>query len=218
MGRRIAVAGALLLALLGAPRRSEAGLLEIIWGMTGPQMVGASYGCLFELRGFRVDQCRVGGTPFRRSEDPLHGRWFVGIGLAGLFSTTKDSETQKYGWGEIWMVGADTGLLYRSFDYEAPDGLAKNPDEKVVQIHHGFGITVNRLFGRKIGPFTNVGIVIVPIDVRVRRLSFGVRLRLYPDGFTDDQFKRGLPTFVGDRPFEATIGFAGSYVFDRKRK
>ena len=61
MGRRIVLVGTLLAALVGAPRPSDAGLLEIIWEMSGPRMIGLGYGCLFTV-GMKTEECRVGSA------------------------------------------------------------------------------------------------------------------------------------------------------------
>jgi hypothetical protein len=39
-------------------------------------------------------------------------------------------------------------------------------------------------------------------------------MRLYPEGFSDDEFKAGLPP-ADNRPFEATVGFTFSYIFKK---
>ncbi len=63
MVRKLVAVGALFFAMLGAPRTSEAGLFDFIWEMSGPQMIGAGYGCLFTPPPNIVKKgCRLGGV------------------------------------------------------------------------------------------------------------------------------------------------------------
>lgn len=233
MGRRIAVVGTLLVALLGAPVRSEAGLLDIIWEMSGPQMLGLSFGCLVapgaKTKAGKLEQCRGGEIPtllrLSRNGDTSappntdRPRIFIGF-AAGIYgSTSQDSSTQKYKWWEIGMVELGGGLSFRSF----------NPPDNHVRVNHGFGLVYERLFGRGIDdlengkpfnngaihPFNKFAFTVTPIDVTVNdKVAVGIKLRLYPDGFTDDQFKAGLPP-AQERPFEYTVSFTFSYIIKR---
>jgi len=49
MTRRFA-AVAVLLFVLGLPRSSDAGILEFIWEMSGPQLIGYGHSCILPLR------------------------------------------------------------------------------------------------------------------------------------------------------------------------
>ena len=224
MGRRIAVVGTLLVALLGAPRPTEAGLLEIIWEMSGPQMLGLAFGCLYSPSTKEFEQCRIGENPtlvylskkpdMQTTADANKARTFIGFSAGIYGSTSEDSATQKYKWWEIGMVELGTGLSFRSF----------NPPDNHVRVHHGFGVVYERLFGRgiegfnngAIRPFNKFAFTVTPVDVTINdKVAFGIKLRLYPDGFTDDQFKAGLPP-AENRPFETTVGFTFSLIFKQK--
>jgi len=194
----------LLIALVGVPRPSEAGLLEIIWEMSGPTMLGISYGCMIRLPSGSLDQCRVGGNPVAqaRTADASHGKGvFLALGASLLGSTGKDSRTQGYDWGEIWMLAAEPGIAFRSFD---------NAD-CAIQVHHGIGISWDLMFGKDIPHYDKFAIVVTPVDVAFGKVAFGIKLRLYPNGFTDDEFKpRTLAP--ANRPFETTLGFTFSII------
>jgi hypothetical protein len=220
MGRRIAIVSTLLIALLGAPRPSEAGLLDIIWEMSGPQMLGFVHGCLFSLNNYKWEQCRFGPNPTaqypttrantERAKNP-----FLGFSAGIYGSTGLDSSTQPYRWFEIGMLELTTGLAFRSYETGGP-----NNDD--VRVYHGFGVAYERFFGRSIKDFNNgaiqgfnkFAITVTPVDVTLNRVAFGIRMRLYPEGFTDDEFKAGLPP-ADNHPFEATVGFAFSYIIKR---
>jgi hypothetical protein len=217
MGRRIAVVGTLLVALLGAPRPSEAGLLDIIWEMSGPQMLGFAYGCLYSLNNHKLEQCRVGENPTKTGkpapEKPKNP--FLGFSAGIYGSTGLDSSTQPYEWFEIGMFEVATGLSFKSYETGGP-----NNDD--VRVYHGFGVAYERFFGRGIDgfnngaiqPFNKWAITVTPVDVTLNRVAFGIKMRLYPEGFSDDEFKAGLPP-ADFRPFEATVGFTFSYIFKK---
>jgi len=208
MGRRLAVMGTLVVALLGAPRPSDAGLIEIIWEMSGPQMIGLSYACMYGVESRGLEQCRIGQFISRDLKQGGKGPFLVlGGGIFG--STGKDSATQHYDWGEVWMVALDAGVAVRSYTCAGADGR----DE--VQVHHGVGVTYNRLFGHDFRPFDKFAITITPIDIAVKRVAVGIKLRMYPNGFTDDEFKP-VPVVSQNRPFETTVGFTVSLILDRK--
>ena len=225
MGRRIAVVATLLVALLGAPRPSEAGLLDIIWEMSGPQMIGFAYGCLYSLNNHKFEVCRVGENPTRAAaekggnlpkaipEKPKNP--FLGFSAGIYTSTGVDSSTQPYKWFEIGMFELGTGLTFKSYETGGP-----NNDD--VRVYHGFGVAYERFFGRGIDGFNNGpiqafnkwAITVTPVDVTLNRIAFGIKMRLYPEGFSDDEFKAGLPP-ADNRPFEATVGFTFSYIFKK---
>jgi hypothetical protein len=217
MGRRIAVVGTLLIALLGAPRPSEAGLLEIIWEMSGPQMLGFALGCLYSPSTKKFEQCRIGENPTAQymsaKADTDRPKTFIGFSGGIYGSTGVDSGTQEYKWWEIGMVELGTGLSFRSFD----------PTDNHVRVQHGFGVVYERLFGRgienfnngAIHPFNKFAFTVTPVDVTINdKVAFGIKLRLYPHGFTDDQLKAGL-TPATDRPFETTVGFTFSIILKK---
>ena len=54
---------------------------------------------------------------------------------------------------------------------------------------------------------------IVPVEVEFRRrLAVGFKVRIYPNGFTDDEFGFG-PRLDFNRPAEITYGASVSYIF-----
>lgn len=221
MGRRLAVLGALLIALLGFSRPTEAGLLEIIWEMSGPRMLGLSYGCMINARSGSLEECRFGPTPTRdlataalnnqataTSTDP-NRKVFVVLGGSLLTSTSHDSKNddgslrQGYDWGEIWMLAIEPGVAWRWHE------------GRRVQLHSGTGVSYELLFGRDIKAFDKFAFTVTPIDVGWKRLAGGLRFRLYPHGFTDDEFKPG-PLVKKDRGFEFTWGFTASIRIFKK--
>jgi len=220
MRRRIAIVGTLLVALLAAPRRSEAGLLDIIWDMSGPQMIGFAHACLYSLNNHKFEQCRFGENPTaqypaKRAAADKPKNPFLGFSAGIYGSTGVDSGTQPYKWFEIGMLELTTGLAFKSYETGGPD----NDD---VRVYHGFGVAYERFFGRGIKDFNNgaiqgfnkVAITVTPVDVTLNKVAFGLKMRVYPQGFTDDDFKAGLPP-ADNHPFETTVGFTFSYIIKK---
>ena len=205
MGRRIAVVGLLLIALVGIPRPSEAGLLEMIWEMSGPQMFGLGYSCMYSPRTQTWEQCRVGGNLIAQEpHTPKKKGPFLVLGASIMGSTNKNSETQPYHWGEIWMLALQPGVAFRSYDNA----------ECAIQVHHGVGVEYEVLFGGDIQTFDKFAFTVTPVNVSFRRVAFGIKLRMYPNGFTDDEFKPG-PLIEMNRPFETTVGFTFSLILKK---
>jgi hypothetical protein len=216
MARRIALVGTLVVGLLGVPRTGHAGLLDLIWEMSGPQMLGLGYGCYF-AKGMKVDHCRFGGATLAlreqqqkaledpsKTQDTLKDRVALGFGGSIFGSTGKDSSTQGYDLGEIWMLAIEPGVAVR----------INNPLKGKPQFSYGGGISYDVLFGRDIKRFDKFAFTITPIDVAWDHVAIGVKLRLYPNGFTDDEFKPG-PRISQNRPFETSLGFTFAYIIRR---
>jgi hypothetical protein len=189
-------------ALLGVPRPSNAGLLELIWEMSGPQMIGSGASCLYTF-GLQKVECRLGGVFLKAASDPeinLHGPFLV-LGGSALVSTSKDSDTQEYGWFDANMVAFEPGVLV----------FSKVSTSSELRIAHGTGVTWGLLFGENFRRFDKFGFSIIPIEVSYKKFIVAAKIRIYPNGFTDDEFGFG-PRLDFDRPAETTYGFSLSYL------
>ena len=210
MVRKFVAVGALFVAMLGTPRTSEAGLFDFIWEMSGPQMVGAGYGCLFSPPPRIVKKgCRLGGvagysalleTEGQRAANQKEERLFVALNGAYYFSTGKNSkdpatgEKVDYLFFHEHMVAASPALVVQSARW------------REFTFYHGTGISYNFLFGQDFKAFDKFAFTITPIDVAFRRVSAGFTLRLYPNGFTQDEFGFG-PRLDYNRDSEWVLGF-----------
>jgi len=231
----IAAFATLVLVLLGVPRGSEAGILDFIWEMSGPQMLGYSYGCLYSLKTGKPVECRHGKVPIavyttavdpdkqQRSTQNQGKGLMLGFNASIMGSTAHDSATQTYRWFEIGMVELGGGGAFESWSSKCSCPPAGTSDPE-VRVRHGVGVFYERFFGQRtvdnngaIDGFGKFGVSVTAVDVAIKRVAFGVKLRLYPEGFSDDQFKAGLPA-VSDRPFETTLGFTFSLVIPKKVK
>ena len=204
MVRRLLVTGALLLAMLGVPRPSHAGLLDFIWEMTGPQMLGVGYGCFFTTS-FEREECRVHGVtaPVEYEHDAASRRPLLCLRhVVHASSTDKNSKTQEYDWFDVQMVMIEPGLAFRSI---GESGVSR------VRVYHGVGVTWNYLFGKDMRGFDKFGYKFTPIDVAYKQVAVAFEMRLYPNGFTDDEFGFG-PRVTFDRPYETTYGLKVSWA------
>jgi hypothetical protein len=82
------------------------------------------------------------------------------------------------------------------------------------RLYQGGGLTLHYVFGVGHKPFFKPGIKLTPIAVEYKRWTVAANVRLYPDGFTPDQFGKA-PRVHGDRPREFTFGAGVSYVLSR---
>jgi hypothetical protein len=206
MRRWAAGLGILLFALLGMPHRSEAGLIELIWEMSGPRMLGAGFGCTYTLKGERED-CRLAsllhGGKARQAvtrSDP-HGP-LVFVGGSYFFSTGHDSKTQEYDWFGTHMLAVEPGLKFRS----------KVRSGTNIRVSHGAGVSYDFLFGQPFRRFTKLGFTLTPIELEYKRVAVGFIVRIYPDGFKDDEFRSGRRV-DHDGPSERLYGVSATLIF-----
>jgi hypothetical protein len=202
MLRRVAIAGMVLYALLGVPRASHAGLLEFIWEMSGPQFIGSGAGCLYSLK-LKKQECRIGGIfllPESQKTGNPHGPFLV-LGGSAFFSTAKNSETQEYGWFDANIVALEPGVL----------AFSKVGSETTWRFGHGAGVSYARFFGDNFKPFDKFAVSIIPVEATRGKWILGLKFRIYPNGFTDDEFGFG-PRLNFNRPAEFTWGGTISYL------
>ena len=89
--------------------------------------------------------------------------------------------------------------------------FSKSRQPSDVRIAHGTGVTWGLLFGDNFRRFDKFGYSIVPIEVSYKKFIVALKIRIYPNGFTDDEFGFG-PRLDFNRPAETTYGFSLSYL------
>ncbi len=194
MVRRIAVLGVFLFAVLGVPRTGHAAWFEFIWEMSGPRMIGAGLSCSYSLKLQRQECEWVKQNPGHETTGSRGP--FIVLRGAYMFSTDHDSKTQNYDWFDAQMVAVEPELTFRS-KVGTPGGF---------RISHGAGISYDVLFGSDFSTFDKFGFTITPVELSYKCVSIAARIRVYPNGFTDDEFGFG-PRVNFNRPAEATYGF-----------
>jgi hypothetical protein len=203
MSRRLAIFWAVLCATLVFPQHARAGLGDIIWEMSGPQMVGAIIRCRIPFGG-GAKQCGVQLIdPKAAPKREVEHVWFAIEG--GVYTSTgHNSGGNDYKAWDIWMFAFEPMLEFRydgdisaAYDRPAPGTSG------VGAVYGGIGPLINR-FVVKGEPesFTKYGIKLRPIAIAYAGWAIEYNIRLYPDGFTPDQFGFGTPTDA-NRPFEA---------------
>src|SRR4051812_16331732 len=141
MSKWKSVLAILLLSVVLAPRASEAGLGEVIWGLSGPQLLGVGFGCRFSFAdGHR--QCQAGSpptVPLRAAELQPKLKPFFSLGGSYFRSTGKDSDTATYKLGEVEMLAFEPAVSFST----AP----RMPSN--WRFYHGGRISVHFFFGPK---------------------------------------------------------------------
>jgi hypothetical protein len=181
--------------VIGLPIPARASFLDIIWEMSGPQMLG--YGlvlCRVPIVGgqtsCQVTEKRVGpGSPTiseRRVWLNLEGAVYV--------SLWKDQGETDYRFGRYYMASFEPAIEFAS----------KRSGN--VRLFHGAGLASHFLAGPDFRRFTNAGFKVRPIAFEFgNRFELAYNERYYPNGFGADQF--GFDVVVPeDREFERSWG------------
>ena len=205
MGRRIAYAGIFVFALLGVPRVASAGLIEFIWKMSGPQFIGAGFGCTYD-RDFVRQNCRLGTAALAIERQRDQDREFRGpyyfLGGELQFSTGRnDEDGSDYKVGQIWRGALTPSVSYRALQ-------ARN-----VPIYIGAGLSWDLLFGKDFSAFDKFAIAVTPAEaIFGEKHALAFKLRIYPNAYTSDEFGFG-PRQDYNRPWEVAWGVSYSYLF-----
>jgi hypothetical protein len=218
MSRRLAIFWAVLCATLVFPQTARAGLGDIIWEMSGPQMVGGIIRCRMPF-GSGKKECGIRVLSKDTPPNPeVEHVWFAFEG--GVYvSTGQNSGGTNYTAGSIWMFAFEPMLEFRydgdiSAAYDRPrDGVPG-----VGAVYGGVGPLINRFLVKGDTPaFTKYGIKLRPIAIAWSGWAIEYNVRLYPDGFTPDQFGFGPPMDI-NREFEAVQSISVSVPWKPKWK
>jgi hypothetical protein len=205
---RLGTTGFAFALLLMVPRAASAGMgeiIDVIIGLTGPQMVGAPIACELDLGESRDTACYFAGVRFPRprlsakqtvrSVDDTFwtGRnLWVSLGGGVYGSSPKDSEMRDFEFARVWMLAFEPTLNYRSVT-----------SGKFV-IEHGAGPSVLSLFGKGFDSFVKGGIKVTPVAVTWRDVAGGrlivavaYNLRIFPEAFTSQDFGATTTTHSG---------------------
>jgi hypothetical protein len=208
---RLRAAGFVLVALLAFPRPGNAGLIDFIWGMSGPQVIGViALNCKVYFDG-AGSRCKVIDDVWRGKrailavvpEPFLDGRLRFEFETILFSSTGVNADNgDEYGPGQINMLALDPMVEIGSRRY------------KRLLFYHGVGAAINRVFVKDdLSDFWKAGVKIRPVAFTIDmnpELDFAINLRFYPKGFGRDQFGFGSAP-AGDRPSEWVYG--GSFGF-----
>jgi hypothetical protein len=212
MSRRKLGTIVILLSLLAIPSTGHASIIDIIWGMSGPQMIGVVLHCEIDLEHKSADpdkkdviECRGIDYLFYKQlkPRPLRRAW-LSLDAGYYFSTSKDSDGNQFDWFENHMVAFEPLLEVRS--YTSTDAN--------FMLHHGLmGISYDVLFGENFDTFDNVGLKFRPMGVTInKRYNASFTLRYYPRRFTSENF--GIINPAQDKDGgEWVYGFTVGWLF-----
>jgi hypothetical protein len=183
--------------VLSTPRTGSGGIGEWIWEMSGPSMFGVGLECKYTLNGkLDLEHCYLVGAPIARGTPPDTRRLRLSLESGIYFSLGKNASGQDYEFGKTWMATFDPMLEVVSHEC---GGLA---------IYHGIlGVSYNFLAGVDMDSFINVALKLRPIGFQFGRYNFEYNMRVYPNGFTADEFGK-LPVVTSDNRPETVHGFS----------
>ena len=208
---KMGTAGVMLAIMLAVPRAADAGgmgdVIDVIIGLTGPQMVGAPFACELDLAATKQTACYFVGFRYPlpvppsaditvRSLDDTFWRsrdFWLSLGGGVYGSTPKDSKMRQFEIARIWMLAFEPMVNYRLF---------KNERENFV-VELGAGPSVLSLFGEGFDAFAKGGIKVTPSITRRNVsggrliLSVGYTFRFFPNAFTSEDFGGTTPTHSG---------------------
>jgi hypothetical protein len=134
-------------------------------------------------------------------------RFWLSIDTGFYTGTGKDSDGHSFrplrdnmiAWEPIFEVRSYTSL-----------------DGKVVYNHGLIGISWDLLLSPDYPSFDKFGLKFRPVAVTInKKWNMSYTLRLYPNGFTSDEFGIGPPVVNPNREAEVLHGFTIGYIWER---
>lgn len=187
-----------------APRATEASMLDFIWELSGPQLIGVGVSCRWDFNK-NVDVCDFApSTRANADRAAERSRLFFSVGATAFVSTSKNSPSQvDYKWGDVYMIAAEPALSVSSVDRGSR-----------MRLYHSVGVSYDLLFGKNFDTFDKASIKLTPVELVFpdKHVSLAATIRLYPNGFSNDEFGIGRRLDF-DRPFEAVYGLSVGYSF-----
>lgn len=202
---RLRIAVVFFAAIVTAPDSAGAGIIDFIHEMSGPQMVGFPVDCEFDIH-FQRHECRLvdvihlsGDRDFR-----IERRLWLALTGAAYFSTPKDADLRQFKVGRVRMLAYEPMLNVRSF---------KSSGGSVVLEHGVIGLSYFFLMGSDFKRFDNLGVKLIPIAFTYKRATFAYTFRVFPNGFTSEQFGVTPPQPTLRRESEVVNGLTFGFRF-----
>ena len=202
-----------LFAILAVPNTSHASIIDWIWSMSGPQMVGVVLHCEYDIQN-DGSECRIADYRFVGDlRSRRERRFWLSIDTGFYTGTGKDSDGHSFRRFKDNMIAWEPMIEIRSYT---------NRDGHVDWSHGVIGISWDLLKGAGYPAFDKFGIKFRPVGVTInqRKLSWtaSYTLRVYPNGFTSDEFGIGPPVVNPNREAEVLHGFSFGIVWPQKTK
>jgi len=195
-----------LVALLAFPSAGHASIIDWIWTMSGPQMVGVVLHCEYDIQN-NMSECRGIDYRFAGKLTPRQERrLWLSIDTGFYTGTGRNSDGHEFRFLKDNMIAFEPILEIRSYSSR----------DKLVDYHHGLiGISWDYLLGDH-APFDKFGLKFRPVGITIKKKwNMSYTLRLYPNGFTSDEFGIGPPVVNPNREAEVLHGFTFGYVWGR---
>lgn len=203
MSRRLIAIAVFAGLLFTSPRATEASMLDFIWELSGPQLIGFGVSCRWDFDK-NVDVCDFARSAPR--DGAARSRLFFSTTGTVFVSTSKNSPSQvDYKWGDVYMIAAEPSVSVAT--------VGRND----LRVYHSVGVSYDLLFGKQFDTFDKFAIKITPVEAYFpnKHLSLAATVRLYPNGFSNDEFGIGTRRDY-NRPFEAVYGFNVGYWFGNR--
>jgi hypothetical protein len=165
--------------------------------MSGPQMIGAVVYCNYDLQKRTTECSALDKKVFGSQSEPP--KIWLALDAAAYTSTGKNAGSLEFGWFENYMLAFEPMLAVRSYG----DG-----GDESVSVHHGLvGLSYDFLFGKHFSRFDKVGLKFQPVGITIPNwFTVSFNIRVYPNGFTEDEFGFGPRLFDLDRETETVFG------------
>ncbi len=201
---RLGTAGIALVALLAFPRASDAGLADFIWELSGPPMIGLVFYCEYNPDGNRTECRAFDRRVFGNAGTRRERRFWVLLPAGGYVSTGQNADMGEFGFGDVRMLALEPTVEVRSLN---PRGFV---------LHHGvIGLSYMVVGGSGFNRFDKLGLKFVPVGVTFANgFNIAYNLRVFPNGFTPDEFGVGprLPDL--ERKTETVHGVIVGWGYD----
>jgi hypothetical protein len=206
--RHIGTAAIALVALLACPKAGHANIIDWIWTMSGPQMVGLVLHCEYDIQN-NISECR--GLDYRfvgKLEPRDTRRVWLSIDTGFYTGTGRNSDGYVFRRFKDRMIAFEPIVEMRSYT---------SKDRKVTY-HHGLvGVSWDYLYGEGYEGFDKFGVKFRPVGVTInRKWNMSYTLRIYPNGFTPDEFGFVPREEDADRPVEILHGFTFGIIWGRR--
>jgi hypothetical protein len=185
-------------AIVLAPQAASAGMgeiIDIIVGLTGPQMIGVPIKCELNLR-TQTTTCYAAGIRIPRRERKVDDdfwqsrQFWASLGGGVYFSTGKNSEMREFDAFCVRMLALEPTLNYRSV----------GPTTGGFALEHGAGPSLFHFSGSDFDSFVKGGIKVTPAALTWRRkliVHVAYNVRIFPKAFTSEDFGSTSSTHTG---------------------
>jgi hypothetical protein len=200
------------------PRPSSADILDVLWKMSGTQQVSLfplevriplqgeqkrkdTSVVIYDYAAFKLEDPPADpkvAADRKLLAERLAERLWLAINVTAYTSTGTNSSGNDYRFGRTHLL--------------AIEPLVEHAFPRNRHLYYGLGASYQRVFGPDIQAFDKFAFKIRPIGVQAGKFfDLALNVRVYPNGYTSDEFGFGTRQQDMNRPAEVVWGF--SYGF-----